>query len=61
MKLIRNENGTYTLELENGTIDLTANEVSFIVNQSNKLGLRDSIEYLVKEMDGDTIDMTRYP
>ena len=61
MKLIRNENGTYTLERENGTIDLTANEVSFIVNQSNKLGLRDSIEYLVKEMDGDTIDMTRYP
>lgn len=61
MKLTRNENGTYTLERDNGTIDLTANEVSFIVNQSNKIGLRDSIEYLCKEMDGDTIDLTKAP
>ena len=61
MKLIRNDNGTFTFERENGTIDLTATELSLIVNQFNKYGLRDSIEYLVKEMDGDTIDMARYP
>ena len=61
MKLTRNENNTYTLERENGTIDLTMNEVSFIVNQSNKIGLRDTIEDLCREMDGDTIDLERYP
>ena len=61
MKLTRNENGTYTLERENGTIDLTMNEVSFIVNQSNKIGLRDTIEDLCREMDKDTIDLDRYP
>ena len=61
MKLTRNENGTYTFERENGTIDLTGNEVFFIVNQMNKIGLRDTIEYLCHEMDGDSIDLARYP
>lgn len=61
MKLTRNENNTYTLERENGTIDLTMNEVSFIINQANKIGLRDTIEDLCREMDGDTIDLARYP
>ena len=61
MKLTRNENNTYTLERENGTLDLTANEVSFILNQANKIGLRDRIEDLCREMDGDTIDLERYP
>ena len=61
MKLTRNENGTYTLERDTGSVDLTANEVSFIVNQSNKIGLRDSIEYLCREMDGDTIDLSKAP
>lgn len=61
MKLTRNENGTYTFERENGTIDLTANEVSFLVNRSNLLGLRDSIEYWCREMDGDEIDLSKAP
>jgi len=61
MKLTRNENNTYTLERENGTLDLTANEVSFIINQANKIGLRDTIEDLCREMDKDTIDLDRYP
>lgn len=55
------DRSVFTLERENGTIDLTPNEVSFIVNQSNKLGLRDSIEYMLRDMDGDSIDLGKAP
>jgi len=61
MKLTRNENNTYTLERENGTLDLTANEMSFLFNQFAKYSLRDNIEYELREADGDTIDLGRYP
>lgn len=62
MKLTKDENGmTFTFEREQGWISLTANELSFIVNQFNKIGLRDTIEDLCREMDGDTIDLERYP
>ena len=61
MKLTRNEDGTFTFEREQGWIALTANEVSFLVNQSNKIGLRDSIKYLCDELDGDTIDLNKAP
>ena len=61
MKLTRNEDGTYTFEREQGWIALTADEVACIVNQSNKIGLRIAIEHLIREMDGDTIDLSNYP
>ena len=61
MELIRNENGTYTFNRGNGAIDLTASEVSLLVNQFLKMGLRNSIEYKLNEMNGDTIDLSRYP
>ena len=61
MELIRNNNGTYTLVRDVGSVDLTANEVSFLVNQFMRQGLRDSIESLLHEADGDTIDLSRAP
>lgn len=61
MKITRNDNGIWTLERENGTVDLTANEVSLLVNQFMKHGLRESITYLCHELDGDTIDLRKAP
>ena len=62
MKLTRNESsGIFTLERENGTLDLTSNEMSFLVNQYMKMSLRDSIIYELHEADGDTIDLEKYP
>ena len=61
MKITRNDNGIWTLERENGTVDLTANEVSLLVNQFMKHGLRESIIDRLHEADGDTIDLEKYP
>ena len=62
MKLTRTEDmSVYTLERENGSIDLTANEMSFLMNQFMKITLRDNIEYMLREMDGDTICLEKYP
>ena len=61
MKIIRNGNGIWTLERENGTVNLTSNEVSLLVNQFMKHGLRESIIYLCHELDGDTIDLNKAP
>ena len=62
MKITLNkEANVYTIERENGTVDLTTNEVSLLVNQFMKHGLRESIEYLCREMDGDTIDLDKAP
>jgi len=56
------ENCSFIFERDNGTtLALTPNEVSFIVNQSNKIGLRDSIEYWLREMDEDSIDLNKCP
>lgn len=56
------ERKVYTLKRDDGTtIDLTPNEVSFIENQSMKFGLRDSIEYWLRDADGDTIDLSKAP
>ena len=62
MALIKSEDGrTYTFDGENRTITLTANEMSLLFNQYAKLGLRDSIEYKLRELDGDTIDLAKAP
>lgn len=53
--------GIYTLDRGTGTVDLTVNEVSLLVNQFMKNGLRESIEYRLHEADGDTIDLEKYP
>ena len=56
------ENRNYTLTRADGTVlTLTANEVSLLATQMHKHDLRISIEDRVKEADGDTIDMNRYP
>lgn len=61
MEFTRNNDGTFTLDTSTRSVTLTANEVSFIVNQFNKIGLRDSIESLLLEMDGDEIELSMYP
>ena len=60
MKITEN-NGIWTIESTTRSIDLTANEVSLLVNQFMKHGLRDSIIYRLHEADGDTIDLEKYP
>ena len=62
MKLTKSEDGrVFTLERENGTVDLTANEMSFLFNQFAKFSVRDAIEYRLREADGDTINLAKYP
>ena len=52
---------TYTITRDDGTtIELTANEVSLLMNQMQKDTLRERIEDAVNDMDGDTIDMSKY-
>ena len=52
---------TYTITRADGTaIELTANEVSLLMNQMQKDTLRERIEDAVNDMDGDTIDMGKY-
>lgn len=61
MKITRNDNGTWTIESATRTIDLTTNEVCLLTNQFMKHSLRESIEYRLREADGDTIDLEKYP
>ena len=61
MKIIHNDNGIWTIESETRSIDLTANEVSLLVNQFMKHGLRESIEYRLNERNGDDINLEAYP
>lgn len=46
--------GTYTMTIEH-------NVMSILMNRYMKDSLRDSIEYELREADGDTIDLERYP
>lgn len=56
------DRSVFMLTRDDGTaVCLTGNEVSFIVNQSAKHGLRDTIEYFLRDMDGDSIDLDKYP
>lgn len=63
MKLTRtNDKQYFEFEREGfGTLVLTANEMSFLFNQFAKIGLRDSIGYMVDKLNGDQIDIERYP
>lgn len=61
MKISYNDNGIWTIDRDTGTVDLTSNEVSLLVNQFMKHGLRESIEYACRELDGDTIDLNKLP
>lgn len=63
MKLTRtNDKQYFEFEREGfGTLILTANEMSFLFNQFAKIGLRDSIGYMVDKLNGDQIDIERYP
>ena len=61
MKLIRNNDGTFTLEREIGMVSLTANEMAFMQNQYMKFVLRDSIEYNLRGSDGELISLNLYP
>ena len=61
MKFTKNEDLTYTLESENRTVTLTANECSFIMNQFMKIDLRDRIKSICLDMDRDTIALEKYP
>lgn len=58
---ITHTDGIWTLDRDTGTVDLTANEVSLLVNQFLKHGLRQSITYLCQEMDEDYIDLRKLP
>lgn len=62
MKITFNkEAGIYTIDRGTGTVDLTANEVSLLVNRFMKDGLRESIEHIAEKLNGDSIDLDRYP
>ena len=61
MTTISKEGNYYTIDRGTGTVTLTINEVSLLVNQFMKNGLRESIESLAHEMDGDTINLAMYP
>lgn len=63
MKLTRtNDKQYFEFEREGfGTLVLTANEMSFLFNQFAKIGLRNSIGYMVDKLNGDQIDIERYP
>ena len=64
MKLERREDGhsyRFVLNDTGSTIILSDNQMSFLFNQYAKIGLRDSIGYKVDELNGDQIDLERYP
>lgn len=57
MKIEINEQNGYTIERDDGTvIQLTANEVSLIVNKNLLHTLRCAIESVVDKMTGDTLN-----
>lgn len=61
MKITRNENGIWTIDRDTGTVDLTTNEVCLLTNQFLKYSLRQSIESMCHELDGDYIDLRKLP
>lgn len=61
MEFIRNNDNTFTFKGENRELQLSANELSFIVNQFGKVNLREQIEYKANDMNGDTINLELYP
>ena len=60
MKVTYN-NGVWTIDTATRSVDLTSNEVSILVKEYMKHGLRASIIDRLHEADGDTIDIERYP
>lgn len=62
MELIRNKDaGTFTIRHDGASIDVPFSAMTDLVNQYMKSGLRDTVEYLVNEADGDTIDTKKAP
>lgn len=62
MNITITDNGIYQISRDNGdSFELTANEVSLLCNQMNKHDLRFRIEDSLREMDGDTISLEKYP
>ena len=59
--IIRNSNGTWTIESETRTVDLTASEVCALADRFMKYSFRQSIEDKLHEMNQDTIDLEEYP
>lgn len=64
MKLERIDCGhsyRFVMDDTGSTIILSANQMSFLFNQFAKIGLRDSIGYKLDELNGDMIDIEKYP
>lgn len=62
MELTYNDEArTFTLHRENGTVDLTMNEVGFIVNQFGKMNLRSNIIDRINSANDDWLDVSKYP
>ena len=60
MDIKRNE-GTYTLEKDGQSFTITMAEASAFVNQFVKAGLRESVKSMLRDLDGDRIELARYP
>lgn len=58
---ITRSNGTYTLKKDGQSFTVTMEEARAFVNQFMKAGLLETIKDTAKELDGDTIDLERYP
>ena len=57
------ERNEYGYEIKSSTYStiIPHNDVSLLLNVYMKDSLRDSIEYELKQADGDTIDISKYP
>ena len=57
------ERNEYGYEIKSSTYStiIPHNDVSLLLNVYMKDSLRDSIEYELREADGDTIDLEKYP
>lgn len=60
MDIARN-NGTYTLKKDGQSFTITMAEASAFVNQFVKAGLRESVKSMLRDLDGDRIELARYP
>lgn len=56
----RHEYG-YEIKSSTYTINIPLNDMSLLMNRYMKDSLRSSIEYELKQADGDTIDISKYP
>ena len=56
----RNEYG-YEIKAETYSMIIPHNAMSLLMNRYMKDSLRDSVEYELREADGDTIDLEKYP